>query len=216
MQGGPHVGPPTKRSRVRRVPDRGQYDRATIDKILDEGLVAHVATAGTPVIPMGYVRDGDRLLLHGSSASRLMRSVASGAEACVTVTLLDGLVLARSAFHHSMNFRSVVLQGRGRAVEEGEEKAEALRVFLERLFPGRWKEVRRPDEAELRATSVVSFPLDEASAKIRAGPPVDEADDQGWSVWAGVVPLRLAPGPPEQDPGQAAAPWPPHLARWIM
>ena len=196
--------PPSPRTRVRRLPDRGAYDRETIHAILDEGLVCHVAVAvdGQPfVLPMNFGRDGDRLLLHGSAASRLMRALEAGAPACFTVTLLDGLVLARSAFHHSMNFRSVVLLGRARPVEGDVAKLAALRAIAEHLVPGRWEAVRAPDARELAATWVVEVAIEEASAKVRTGPPKDDAEDMGWPVWAGVLPLAVGVGEPVEDVG---------------
>ncbi len=194
---------PTPRSRVRRLPRRGSHDRVFIDSVLDEGIVAHVGFVheGSPfVLPMGYARDGDRLLLHGSSASRLMRLLASGVEAAVTVTLLDGLVFARSHFHHSMNYRSVVVLGRTAEVARREDKQRALDVLLERLIPGRHGGARPPNGRELDATLVASMPLTEATAKSRRGPPADDAEDLGLPHWAGVVPVRTSFGPPQSAP----------------
>ena len=193
----------TPRSRVRRLPQRGSYDRTVIDQILDEGIVAHVGFVheGSPfVIPMGYARDGDRLLLHGSSASRLMRLLAAGTEAAVTVTLLDALVLARSYFHHSMNYRSVVVLGRTAGVAEEGEKNRALDVLLSRLVPGRHGDARPTNEIELKATLVASIPIKEATAKLRTGPPADDDEDLALPHWAGLVPLRTTFGPPEPAP----------------
>lgn len=192
----------TARTTHRRVPDRGSHDRALIDAVLDEALVAHVGIVdgGPVVVPMAFVRDGDRLLLHGSTKSRLMQALASGAECCVTVTLLDALVLARSQFHHSMNYRSVVVFGRA-AVVADDEKPEALRRFVDHLLPGRSAESRPADEKELKATMVVSLPLAEASAKVRTGPPADDAPDLGLDWWAGVVPLARGFGAPEAAEG---------------
>lgn len=198
---------PTPRSRVRRIPGRGSHDPEVIRRILDEGLVAHVgfSDGGAPfVVPMGYARDGDRLLLHGSAASRALRLLAGGVEACVTVTLLDGLVLARSAFHHSMNYRSVVALGRATPVEDEAEKRRCLDVLLDRLVPGRGPDARPPDARELRATAVAAFPLDEATAKVRSGPPVDDEEDLALSTWAGVIPVGSAYGVPEPAPDLAA------------
>ncbi len=208
---------PTKRTEVRRLPKRGSHDRAAIDAILDEGIVAHVGIleGTTPfVMPTGYVRDGDRLLLHGSSASRLMKTLATGAEACVTVTLLDGIILARSAFHHSMNYRSVVVFGRGKPIAPGGATNEALRIYMERFIPGRWDVVRQPDKNELAGTLVVEFPLTEASAKSRVGPPGDDPPDLDFPVWAGVLPLSYAPFAPTQDPIQKPMPVPSHAKNW--
>lgn len=193
---------PSPRSRIRRAPSRADYDRATIDAILDEALVAHLGFAvdGQPyVIPTLHARSGDTVYVHGSAASRMIRSLASGTPACLTVTLLDGLVLARSAFHHSMNYRSVVVLGQARLVEGDVERREALRVFTERLVPGRWNEVRPPSRQELKGTQVLAMTLDEASAKLRRGGPVDDDEDYALDVWAGVVPLTLERGTPEPD-----------------
>jgi nitroimidazol reductase NimA-like FMN-containing flavoprotein (pyridoxamine 5'-phosphate oxidase superfamily) len=193
---------PSPRSRVRRAPSRADYDRATIDAILDEGLVAHLGFAvdGQPyVIPTLHARSGDTVYVHGSAASRMVRTLASGTPACLTVTLLDGLVLARSAFHHSMNYRSVVVLGQARLVEGDAERREALRVFTDCLVPGRWDEVRPPSRQELKGTQVLALTLDEASAKLRRGGPVDDDEDYALDVWAGVVPLTLQRGTPEPD-----------------
>lgn len=194
---------PTSRTQIRRIPQRGEYEREVIYQILDEGLVCHVgfATDGQPfVIPTAYGRVGDRLYIHGSPASRMLRSLTSGIEVCVTVTLLDGLVLARSAFHHSMNYRSVVIFGRATKVEAEAEKLEALRAFTEHVVPGRWVEVRQPSHQEILGTLVLSLPLTEASAKVRTGPPSDDEADYNLPVWAGVVPLQLVAGAPVPDP----------------
>jgi len=194
---------PSQRTRVRRNPARGIYDRAAIDAILDEGLVAHVGFVddGQPyVIPMLHARVGDTVYVHGSTASRMVRALAAGAPACLTVTLLDGVVLARSVFHHSMNYRSVVVLGTARLVEGEEERLAALEAFTERLLPGRWAEVREPNAQELKATQILALPLDEASAKARSGPPGDDEEDYALDVWAGVIPLRIAAGEPEPDP----------------
>jgi uncharacterized protein len=190
---------PSERTQVRRLPERGVYDRAAIHAILDEGLVCHVGvvTDGHPfVIPCAYGRIDDRLYLHGSSASRLLRSLAAGAPACATVTLLDGLVLARSAFHHSMNYRSVVVLGHATRVDDAEERLAALRSVVEHVLPGRWRAARRPSAAELAQTLVVALPLDEASAKVRSGDPKDDAADLALEVWAGIVPLSLVASAP--------------------
>jgi nitroimidazol reductase NimA-like FMN-containing flavoprotein (pyridoxamine 5'-phosphate oxidase superfamily) len=193
---------PSERTRVKRLPKRGVYDRETIHRILDEGLVAHVGLVvdGHPVVtPMTYARDGERLLIHGSTASRTLRALASGAEACVAVTHVDGLVLARSAFHHSMNYRSVVVFGKARAITDPEEKLAAFRRFFERLIPGRWKDVRVPNQSEMNQTLLVEIPIDEASAKARTGGPVDEDDDYALQVWAGLIPFELTPTAPVPD-----------------
>jgi hypothetical protein len=188
---------------VRRLPERGRYDRETVHAILDEGLVAHVGflDQGRPVVvPMAYGRAGESLLLHAASSSRVARVLAAGADCCVAVTLLDGLVLARSAFHHSMNYRSVVLFGRAAAVVDREEKLAGLEALVEHLAPGRWDSLRPVHEKELHATALLRLPLQEASAKIRTGPPKDDEEDLSFPVWAGVVPLSLSPGTPEGDP----------------
>ncbi|HEV2765959.1 MAG TPA: pyridoxamine 5'-phosphate oxidase family protein [Pyrinomonadaceae bacterium] len=203
---------PTGRSTVRRLAKRASYERETVYAILDEGFICHVgfAVEGQPfVIPTGYARRGDVLYLHGARASRMLRELARGAEVCVTVTLVDGLVLARSAFHHSINYRSVVVFGRAELVEDLEEKSEALRALTEHIVPGRWPDVRWPSEAELKATSVLRLPLGEASAKVRTGPPVDDEEDYALDVWAGVVPLRVEAGAPEPDPRLAPGVEPP-------
>jgi nitroimidazol reductase NimA-like FMN-containing flavoprotein (pyridoxamine 5'-phosphate oxidase superfamily) len=206
----------TPRTRVRRRAGRGSYERATIDAILDEGLVAHagIVSDGQPyVIPVLYARAGSQIYLHGSPLSRLVRSLSEGFPMCLTVTLLDGLVLARSAFHHSMNYRSVVVLGRGHPVRERDEKREALRVLVERLVPGRSEDARGPSAKELRATEVVALPIDEASAKIRTGPPADAAADYELPVWAGVVPMGLSAGAPTPD-DRCALPVPGYVAAW--
>jgi nitroimidazol reductase NimA-like FMN-containing flavoprotein (pyridoxamine 5'-phosphate oxidase superfamily) len=193
---------PSERARVRRAPARADYDRATIDAILDEGLVAHLGFAvdGQPyVVPTLHARIGDEVFIHGSAASRMVTMLGAGLPACLTVTLIDGLVLARSAFHHSMNYRSVVVLGTARFVEGPEERAAALEAFTEKLLPGRWDEVRPPSRQELKGTRVLALGLDEASAKVRSGGPVDDAEDYGRDAWAGVVPLRLTPGEAQPD-----------------
>ncbi|HEX6421691.1 MAG TPA: pyridoxamine 5'-phosphate oxidase family protein [Acidimicrobiales bacterium] len=193
------AGPPSARTAVRRLPERASYDRSEVDAILDEGLVAHVGIAtdeGPVVIPMLYARDGDRLLLHGSPASRLLRSGKRGTDMCVTVTLVDGLVLARSAFHHSMNYRSVVVLGRAVPVDDPVERRTALDRLVEHIVPGRTADAREPNDRELRGTLVLALPLDECSAKVRTGGPVDEDEDMDLPVWAGVVPLATVPGTP--------------------
>lgn len=194
---------PTARSAVKRLPKRGLYERVGVYRILDEGFVCHVGfiVEGQPfVIPTGYARKDDTLYVHGAQASRMLRALRDGIDVCVTVTLVDGMVMARSAFHHSMNYRSVVVFGRAVVVEDGAEKLEALRALTEHLAPGRWAEVRQPTEGEMRATMVLALPLAEASAKVRTGPPADDEEDYALPVWAGVVPLRLAAGEPIADP----------------
>jgi uncharacterized protein len=191
------------RTKLRRLPKRGHHDRATIDAILDEGLLAHLGFEidGQPyVIPTLHARLGDEVLVHGSAASRALRHLAGGAPVCLTVTLMDGLVLARSAFHHSINYRSVVLLGQARLLEGDDEKTRALEAFTERLVPGRWESVRWPTTKELKGTKVLSLPIDEASAKVRTGPPGDDDEDYERDTWAGVVPMSVGFGDPEPDP----------------
>jgi len=193
----------TERTTLRRLPKRGVYDRQLVYGILDEGFICHVSFAvdGRPfVIPTGYARVDDQLYIHGSQVSRMLRTLSSGIDVCVAVTLVDGLVLARSAFHHSMNYRSVVIFGRAELVEDREEKLAALFALSEHMIPGRWKDVRAPNEAELRQTTVLSLPIDEASAKIRTGPPLDDEEDYAMNVWAGVLPLRLVTDHSIADP----------------
>ncbi|HMQ02875.1 MAG TPA: pyridoxamine 5'-phosphate oxidase family protein [Pyrinomonadaceae bacterium] len=190
------------RTRVKRLPARGAYDRETIYSILDAGFICHVGYVmdGQPyVIPTGYARIGDDLYIHGSSASRMLRNLAEGIDVCITVTLVDGLVLARSAFHHSINYRSVVVLGKAVLVEDAAEKDKALEAFTEHIIPGRWPEIRWPNELELKATSVLKLPIEEASAKIRTGDPKDDDEDYAMSVWAGVVPLEQIAGDPIPD-----------------
>ena len=194
---------PTKRTQVMRLPKRGDYSEATIHSILDAGFLCHVGFVadGQPfVIPTSYGRSGDTLYIHGSAASRMLRTLASGVEVCVTVTLVDGLVLARSAFHHSMNYRSVVLFGTATLVESPEEKTAALRAISEQIVPGRWDDVRWPTEQELKATKVLALPISEASAKVRTGPPLDDEEDYAMKVWAGILPFRVQPQAPLPDP----------------
>ena len=206
---------PTPSVRLRRLPKRGAHDRATIDAILDEALVCHLGFVheGRPfVIPTLHARVGDHVLIHGSAASRALRTLAGGAEVCLTATLIDGLVLARSAFHHSVNYRSVLLLGTATLVESPDEKQAALEAFTERMVPGRWEHIRRPNRKELKGTSVLTLSIDEASAKLRTGPPVDDEEDHALDVWAGVVPLATTVGTPVPDPLlRPAIPIPPHV-----
>jgi nitroimidazol reductase NimA-like FMN-containing flavoprotein (pyridoxamine 5'-phosphate oxidase superfamily) len=192
----------SKRTELRRIPDRGSHDRETIDSILDAGFLAHVGFCldGRPfVIPTLYGRDGERLYLHGSSASRMLRELETGISTCVTVTLVDGLVLSRSAFDHSMNYRSVVAFGTARKVVDPEQKVKALRILSEHLIAGRWADVRVPNQKELKATTVLEFSIEEASSKVRNGPPLDDESDYGLPVWAGVLPLEIKSRPPIPD-----------------
>ena len=193
----------TELSRIRRVPKRGHYDKDTIYRILDEGLVCHVGLVedGHPVaIPMNYARRDDTVILHGAPASRLVKYVQAGRPVCVTVTLLDGLVLARSVYHHSMNYRSAVVFGRGRLIKSEQEKRVALEVLTEHILPGRWQDARRPNRQELDATAVVSVAIESASAKVRTGPPADDEDDYQLPVWAGVLPIQQQALTPVNDP----------------
>jgi nitroimidazol reductase NimA-like FMN-containing flavoprotein (pyridoxamine 5'-phosphate oxidase superfamily) len=193
----------TDRTRLRRLPKRGVFDRESIYSILDEAFVCHIGFVadGQPyVIPTGFGRDGDDLYIHGSSASRMLRTLATGVDLCFTATLIDGLVLARSAFHHSVNYRSVVVLGRASLVETDAEKNRALEVITDHIVPGRWAEVRWPTELELKATTVLKLPINEASAKVRTGPPIDDEEDYSMDVWAGVLPVSLQTGEPAADP----------------
>lgn len=193
----------TEKTQVKRAPKRGHYDFETITKILDEGLVCHIGfmQANQPfVIPTAYGRVEDQVYIHGASASRMIQALDTGIDICFTVTLLDGLVLARSAYHHSMNYRSVVLFGQAQAVTAPVEKMAALKAFTEHVAKGRWDEVRSPNAEELAATCVLSLPITEASAKVRTGPPIDAEADYALDVWAGVLPLSLVPGQPIADP----------------
>jgi uncharacterized protein len=193
---------PTPRTRVVREPHRGVYDRETAYRILDEGFMCHigfVVDSQPYVIPTSYGRSGDNLYVHGSTASRVLRHMKEGLPVCMTVTLLDGLVLARSVFNHSMNYRSVVVLGKANLVDDPQEKLEALRVLAEHIIPGRWADARQPNERELKQTSVLRFPIEEFSAKIRTGPPIDDEEDYSFPTWAGVVPLEMKAGKPIDD-----------------
>lgn len=199
--------PITNKTKVKRLPKRGVYDKNQVHAILDEGFFCHVGFVVDDqpyVIPTGYVRSGDRIFIHGSAASRMLRKLDEGVDVCVTVTLPDGFVLARSVFHHSMNYRSVMILGKARLVTKREEKLRALQAFTNHIVPGRWDEARQPTEQELKSTSVLALPLEEVSAKVRTGPPLDEEEDYGLPVWAGVVPIHLRadkPIPDERIPG---------------
>ena len=195
--------PVTDRTKLKRLPKRGHFDRETVYGILDEGFICHVGFAvdGKPVvIPTGYARVDDKLYIHGSQASRMLRTLADGIDACVTVTLLDGLVLARSAFHHSMNYRSFVVFGRATLFDDPQEKMTALVALSEHIIRGRWNDVREPTDVEMKLTTVLCLPLEEASAKIRTGPPLDDEEDYSLPMWAGVLPLKLTAGEPINDP----------------
>ena len=193
---------PTPRTRIVREPQRAVYDRETAYRILDEGFICHVGFAieGQPyVIPTSYARNNDLLYIHGSAASRMLRQAATGIPVCVTVTLLDGLVLARSIFNHSMNYRSVVVLGTATAIEDREEKLAALQALSEHILPGRWKDTRQPNEQELKATSILQLPIEEFSAKVRQGPVIDDEEDYSFPTWAGIIPLSIVPQPPVDD-----------------
>jgi nitroimidazol reductase NimA-like FMN-containing flavoprotein (pyridoxamine 5'-phosphate oxidase superfamily) len=209
---------PTERTQIRRIPKRGSYDRNVVHAILDEALVCHVGFLHREVpfvIPTTFARVGDRIFVHGAAASRMLGAISDHA-LCVTVTLVDGLVLARSAFHHSMNYRSVVLLGRGRDVTLREEKLEALAAFIEKISPNRSSEVRAPNDKELAATRVITLDLTEASAKIRTGGPVDDEEDMSRACWAGHIPLKLAPQAPVRDGENGeGCPLPPALSMYF-
>jgi nitroimidazol reductase NimA-like FMN-containing flavoprotein (pyridoxamine 5'-phosphate oxidase superfamily) len=193
---------PTERTQVKRLPKRGHYERETVYQILDSGFVCHVGfnVEGQPyVIPTNYGRSGDTLYLHGSAASRMLKTLSAGVPVCVTVTHVDGLVLARSAFHHSVNYRSVVILGTARLVDDPAKKMEALRIFTDHVLKGRWDDVRIPTEQELKATLVLALPLEEVSAKVRTGGPVDDEEDYALPVWAGVLPLETVAKAPIPD-----------------
>lgn len=201
------AGPPSPRTRVKRRGDRGRYERATVHAILDEGFVCHVGFAdhrGPVVIPTAYARAGDDLYLHGAAGNSALAALRTGSPVCVTVTLVDGLVLARSAFHHSVNYRSVVVFAVATEVTEIEEKRRALTAIVEHIVPGRGADARPPSDVELRTTRVVRLPIDEASAKVRTGGPIDDPEDMELPVWAGEVPLRVVPGSPVADPDTPA------------
>jgi uncharacterized protein len=209
----------TKRTELRRLPSRGSRDLDTINAILDAGFLAHVGFCvdGQPyVIPTLYGRDGEALYLHGSAASRMLGRLETGIPSCVTVTLVDGLVLARSAFHHSMNYRSVVAFGTAHKIDEPAQKTRALRIISEHLIAGRWNDVRIPSEKELKATAVLKFSIEEASAKIRTGPPLDDEEDYSLPVWAGILPLSLEAKTPVPDSRLAEGTWVPEyvLRAW--
>ena len=206
---------PSERTQVHRLPERGVYDRDVIDAILDEALICHVGYIddGHPsVIPTIHARVGDTLYIHGSNASRTLRAARSTPEICVEVTLIDGLVLARSAFHHSMNYRSVVVYGTARPVTDAQEKFAAQKALVDHVVHGRSDDARMPNDRELNQTTILAIALDEASAKVRTGPPKDEAEDYELAVWAGVVPLRIEPGAPDPDPRLPADIEPPPYA----
>ncbi len=204
--------PASPRTTVRRLAERGVYDRAVIDAVLDEALICHVGFVhqGKPVvIPTIHARRGDTLYLHGSPASRTLRSMRAGDEICVAVTLIDGLVMARAPFHSSMNYRSVVLFGEPRIVDDPDEQWAAFEALTEHVAPGRWADSRLPNDREIRGTLVAALPIGEVSAKVRTGPPKDDEEDYALGIWAGVVPLRIEAGPPISDPRLGAGIDPP-------
>jgi uncharacterized protein len=209
---------PTSRTRVTREPQLGVYDREVVYQILDEGFICHVGFTTdrqTFVIPTSYGRSGDNLYIHGSAASRTLKHMKDGVPVCVTITLLDGLVLARSVFNHSMNYRSVVILGKATAVEHPEEKLAALRILSEHIIPGRWDDARLPNQRELNATLVLKLPIEEFSAKVRTGPPIDDEGDYSYPTWAGVLPLALNTGVPVPDPRlDTAYEVPGYLRQW--
>lgn len=207
----------TARTTLGRHPERGTHERETVNQILDEGFVCHVGfvSDGQPyVIPTGYARVDDELYIHGSAASRMLRNLEKGIEMCVTVTLLDGLVMARAAFSHSMNYRSVVVLGKASLIEDPQEKMAALQAITDHIVPGRWKEVRWPTPQEMKATTVLKLPMAEASAKIRTGGPKDKEEDLSFPVWAGVLPLTLVPGTPVEHEASAVHEVPGYVARY--
>lgn len=210
--------PPTERTTLRRLPRRAVYELEAIHAILDEALICHLGFVvdGQPsVIPTLHVRLGDTLYVHGSPASRMLKTLQQGVEVCATVTLVDGLVLARSAFHHSMNYRSVILFGTAHVVADADEKARVLHALSDHLINGRWEEVRSPSPEELKGTLVLALPICEASAKVRTGPPLDDEDDYALPVWAGVLPLKLTAGEPLPDPRLAPdIPLPSHITTY--
>ena len=210
---------PTPRTTVRRLRERGVYDRDAIDAILDEALICHLGFVhdGQPfVIPTIHARSGNTVFVHGSPASRMLKTMSDGVDVCLTTTLLDGLVLARSVFHHSMNYRSVVVLGRAREVIDPNEKLEALHAVVDHVQPGRWNDARRPSADELRKTRVLALPLNEASAKVRSGPAGDEEEDLDLPVWAGVLPLELVARAPEPDALMPPdTPLPAYLTGWV-
>jgi uncharacterized protein len=207
---------PTERTTLKRLPKRGEYDHAAVYQILDEAFICHVGfiTGDKPiVIPTSFARVANDLYIHGSAASRMLQALEGGIDVCVTVTLIDGLVLARSAFHHSINYRSVVIFGNASIVTDLDEKTNALQAFTEHIVPGRWQDVRQPNESEMRATMVLKVPLVEVSAKVRTGPPIDDEEDYALNVWAGVVPLELRAGNPVNDDRLPSGIEPPDYAR---
>lgn len=208
---------PTARTRITRESQLGVYDREIAYRILDEAFICHVGFSldgQTYVIPTSYGRSGNHLYIHGSAASRMLKRMKEGVPVCLTVTLLDGLVLARSVFNHSMNYRSVVILGNATAIEDPEEKNAALRLLSEHILPGRWDDARQPNERELKATLVLKLPIDDFSAKVRTGPPIDDNDDYSFPTWAGVIPLEMVARDPVPDPKLEPAREIPNYAEW--
>ena len=215
---GDGVPPATDRVRVRRLPERGRYDRATLEAVLDAALIGHVGyvvDGQSFVTPTALWRTGDRLFWHGSSASRMLRATQDAGPVCVTATLLDGLVLARSGFNHSMNYRSAMVLGRAELVTGEDDRLEALRAFVEHVFPGRWDLLRPPTRLELKATTILWTGLREASVKVRTGGPHDDREDETWPVWAGVVPIRRHVGDARPESAMAAGLAGPEIAAWL-
>ena len=211
---------PTEKTRVRRMPERGHYDRETVYRILDAGFICNVGYVidDQPLVtPTSYWREGDRVYWHGSSASRMLRTIAKGIKACLTVTHVDGLVIARSGFHHSINYRSVMALGVAEPITDDTHKLAALEAFVERLFPGRWAMLRPVNKQELKATTVLSMPLEEVSAKVRVGPPKDDDEDYALPIWAGVLPMSVTTGAPEPDPKlMAGVAMPEHIWNFVL
>ena len=207
---------PTERTQVKRLPKRGVYDREQVHAILDEGFICHVGfvSDGQPyVIPTGYARAGEQIYIHGSAASRMLRQMKESVPVCITVTLLDGLVLARSIFNQSMNYRSVVVLGKATLVDDPAEKLEALRLLSEYILPGRWADSRQPNASEIKQTSVLRLPIEEFSAKVRVGPAIDDEEDYSFPTWAGVVPVEMVAGEPIDDARMSAGVDVPEYAR---
>jgi len=208
----------TTRNKVKRLPKRGHYDKETIYHLIDQAIMCYVAFVqdGQPfIIPTLHARQGDNILLHGSRASRMMRHLEAGNSVCINITMVDGLVLARAVFHHSMNYRSVVLFGKGQLVPD-EEKMAGLELFTERIMPGRWDDARQPNKQELKATTIISIPIESASAKVRVGPPGDDDEDYDLPIWAGVVPITQQVGTPQPDPLlRDGVPLPDYIADYV-
>jgi nitroimidazol reductase NimA-like FMN-containing flavoprotein (pyridoxamine 5'-phosphate oxidase superfamily) len=209
----------TRRNKIKRLPERAHYEKSTIYSIIDEALYCHVGfiQENQPfVIPTLHARMEDNIILHGSKISRLMQHLHAGNSICISITILDGLVLARSAYHHSMNYRSVVLFGRGNPVQSDEEKRIALQALMDHMMPGRWNDVRKPSQKELNATAVISIPIDDASAKIRTGPPIEDEQDDDFPIWAGQIPMYQGFSPPQSDPKlKGVIPIPEYISQYM-